>query len=140
MPQLVKTDRTLFYTTVVMTLFGLLMVYSASSVMAKLRWGSDTHFAIRQGVFVVAGLITMMIFKRLNYRWLQGAGVAFGAVGVVVILLMLFRCDDSRDCSQLRATYGEASAEYQNCLRGSRSGGRTGGGSFGGYSSGGGHK
>jgi cell division protein FtsW len=89
MPQLVKTDRTLFYTTVAMTLFGLLMVYSASSVMAKLRWGSDTHFAVRQGVFVVTGLITMMIFKRLNYRWLQGAGVAFGAVGVVTILLIL---------------------------------------------------
>ena len=61
------------------------------------------------------------------------------AVFVVVIALMMFRCDDRRDCSQLRATYGEASAEYQNCLRGS-SGGRTGGGSFGGFSSGGSHK
>ncbi len=59
---------------------------------------------------------------------------------VVVILLMLFRCDDSRDCSQVRATYGEASAEYQNCVRSSSSGGRTGGGSFGGWSSGGSHK
>jgi hypothetical protein len=52
---------------------------------------------------------------------------------------MMFRCDDQRDCSQLRASYGEASTEYQNCLRGS-SGGRTGGGSFGGFSSGGSHK
>ncbi|HET7796030.1 MAG TPA: DUF4178 domain-containing protein [Rhizobacter sp.] len=64
-------------------------------------------------------------------------------VFVVVILLMLFRCsdDDNRDCSNLRATYGEASQEYQSCLANNRSGGyRTGGGSFGGYSSGGGHK
>ena len=50
--------------------------------------------------------------------------------------------DADPDCSALRATYGEASQEYQNCLRnrGSGSGFRTGGGSFGGYSSGGGHK
>lgn len=69
-------------------------------------------------------------------------GKAFFWVFVVVVLLMLFRCDDdSRDCSQVRATYGEASAEYQNCLRSaSSSGGRSSGGSWGGWSSGGGHK
>jgi Domain of unknown function (DUF4178) len=69
-------------------------------------------------------------------------GKAFFWVFVVVVLLMLFRCDDDRrDCSQVRATYGEASAEYQNCLRSaSSSGGRSGGGSWGGWSSGGGHK
>lgn len=62
-------------------------------------------------------------------------------VFVVAVLLMMFRCDgDSRDCSQVRATYGEASAEYQNCLRSARSGGgRIGGGSWGGGSFGG-HK
>ena len=60
---------------------------------------------------------------------------------VVVVLLMMFRCDgdERRDCEPLRATYGEASAEYQNCLRSARSGsGRVGGGSWGGWSSGGG--
>ena len=67
-------------------------------------------------------------------------GKAFFWVFVVVILLMMFRCDDSRDCSQLRATYGEASAEYQNCLRSASGGGRSGGGSFGGWSGGGSHK
>ena len=41
---------------------------------------------------------------------------------------------------RLRNTYGDASLEYQNCLRNSRSGLRTGGGSFGGFSSGGSHK
>ena len=41
---------------------------------------------------------------------------------MVVVLLMMFRCDgdERRDCAPLRATYGEASAEYQNCLRSAR--------------------
>jgi hypothetical protein len=66
---------------------------------------------------------------------------------VLVIVLMLFRCGSGRstNCDDTRATFGEASQEYQNCLNSNRSGGaaggiRSGGGSFGGYSSGGGHK
>jgi Domain of unknown function (DUF4178) len=63
-------------------------------------------------------------------------------VFVIVVLLVLFRCDGSSSCDSLRSTYGEASQEYQNCLASNRSSGfRTGGGSYGGYSSGGGgHK
>ena len=60
---------------------------------------------------------------------------------VGVVLTMGFCSSRSSDCSQVRATFGEASNEYQQCLRTRSSGGfRTGGGSFGGYSSGGGHK
>jgi ribosomal protein L37AE/L43A len=64
---------------------------------------------------------------------------------ILVVVLMLFRCGSggsTSDCNDARATFGEASAEYQNCLNSSRSGGgyRSGGGSFGGFSSGGGHK
>lgn len=63
-------------------------------------------------------------------------------VFVVLVLLMLMRCsDDDRDCEPLRASYGQASQEYQNCLASNRrSGYRTSGGSWGGFSSGGGHK
>ncbi|MFN0171983.1 MAG: FtsW/RodA/SpoVE family cell cycle protein [Bryobacteraceae bacterium] len=87
MPQLAKTDRTLFYTTVVMTCFGLLMVYSASSVMAELKYGSASHFALRQGAFLLLGLATMMLFKRLPYRLLQSPVVAFAALGGAIISL-----------------------------------------------------
>jgi endogenous inhibitor of DNA gyrase (YacG/DUF329 family) len=67
---------------------------------------------------------------------------------VLAVVLMLFRCSGggAGDCDDTRATFGEASQEYQNCLnnRGAAVGGaggfRSGGGSFGGYSSGGGHK
>ena len=63
-------------------------------------------------------------------------------VAVVLAMLGLGFCSSrSRDCSQVRATFGEASNEYQQCLRSRSSGGfRSSGGSFGGYSSGGGHK
>ena len=70
---------------------------------------------------------------------------------VAVVMLMLFRCGGGSggggggsvsDCDQIRATFGAASSEYQNCLNSRRSGGGygTGGGAYGGFSSGGGHK
>lgn len=58
---------------------------------------------------------------------------------VIVVVIVLSRCDDDRDCYAVRATYGEASAEYQQCRR-TGGGTRTGGSSFGGFSSGGSHK
>ncbi len=64
-------------------------------------------------------------------------------VAVVVVVLMIGFCSSrDNDCADVRATFGEASNEYQQCLRNSGGGGgfRTGGGSFGGFSSGGGHK
>lgn len=66
-------------------------------------------------------------------------------VVVIVVMLLMSRCGSEDACSDERATFGEASTEYQQCLaRQRRSGGfhvGTGGGSFGGFSTGGGgHK
>jgi hypothetical protein len=73
----------------------------------------------------------------------------FLAMFILVVVLMLFRCGGgggAGDCDDTRATFGEASQEYQSCLN-SRGGAggvvgglRSSGGAFGGYSSGGGHK
>ena len=72
------------------------------------------------------------------------AGLSRTAIIVLVVLvlvvMMISQCSSDR-CDDLRSAFGEASTEYQQCVRNRSSGGfRSGGGSFGGYSSGGGHK
>ena len=57
---------------------------------------------------------------------------------LLVVLLIMFRCDGDDDCDELRASHGASSAEYQNCLNRNRA--RSSGGSFGGFSTGGSHK
>ena len=72
-----------------------------------------------------------------------GLAKALLIIAVVLVVLMMGFCSSrDRDCADVRATFGEASTEYQQCVRNARTGSgfRTGGGSFGGYSSGGGHK
>ncbi|MET0519167.1 MAG: DUF4178 domain-containing protein [Burkholderiaceae bacterium] len=67
------------------------------------------------------------------------------AVVLVALLFALLRACSRDDCQRYKDSYGESSAEYQQCRRASHGGGvfipGAGGGSYGGYSSGGGgHK
>src|SRR5580704_12346762 len=87
MAQRLRTDWILFSTVVLMVLFGALMIYSASSVVADMRMGTSYYFALRQLIWIAIAIPLMMFMKRLNYRKLQTPAVAFTAMGLVMILL-----------------------------------------------------
>ncbi len=89
MAQRLKTDWILFITVVLMLLFGSIMVYSASSVVADTRNGSSWYYAIRQMIWIAVAVPVMMFFKRLHYRRLQTPAVAFTLTGLVLILLVV---------------------------------------------------
>jgi cell division protein FtsW len=89
MAQRLKTDWFLFGTVLAMVSFGVLMLYSASSIMAKLdpRYGSSWHFVIRQVEWAAVAVIVMMTLKKTDYRKFQNPAVAFSAISVALILL-----------------------------------------------------
>jgi cell division protein FtsW len=89
MAQKLRTDWILFTTIVAMVFFGLVMLYSASSVMAQLKFGSSWHFFGRQLAWVAVAITAMMLLKRTHYRTLQNPAVAFAAMGVALILLLV---------------------------------------------------
>ncbi len=89
MAQRLKTDRILLITVIFMVLFGSLMVYSASSVVAESRMGSSYYFAVRQLVWVVIAIPLMIFFKNLHYRKLQTPEVAFSAMAIIMMLLVV---------------------------------------------------
>jgi cell division protein FtsW len=102
MAQRLKTDWFLFATVLVMLCFGLLMLYSASSIMAQLRYGSTWHFVVRQGAWAAAAVVVMMMLKRTHYRTFQKPAVAFGAIGVALLLLAAVYAIDSAHHRWLR--------------------------------------
>jgi cell division protein FtsW len=87
MAQRLKTDWTLFGTTIGMAAFGAVILYSASSVVAELKFGSPWHFVVRQAIWILPSLALMMFLKRTHYRKLQNPAVAFAAIGLVLMLL-----------------------------------------------------
>src|SRR5438552_9104925 len=89
MAQRLKTDWILFSTVLAMVVFGVLLVYSASSIMAQMdqRYRSAWHFVERQAAWAVLGLIVMMALKKTHYRRLQTPAVVFSAISVALLLL-----------------------------------------------------
>jgi cell division protein FtsW len=82
-----KTDWILFSTVLVMVSFGMVILYSASSIMADLRYGSAWHFVVRQAAWAVVAVVAMMTLKRTPYRKFQNSAVAFTAVAIALLLL-----------------------------------------------------
>src|SRR5580692_3666355 len=92
-----KTDWILFLTILVMVGFGLVMLYSASSAVAELRYHVPPyHFVVRQLLWAVASFIVLMYFKRRDYRLLNTPAWAFSGLGIVLALLVVVYFADPR--------------------------------------------
>jgi len=89
MAKRVGVDKWLFGATLVLVVIGLLMVFSASAVMAKERFGSPYAFVIRQSLWAVLGLAAMTILMQVDYRRFNRPNVVFPAIAVSVLLLLV---------------------------------------------------
>ena len=105
MAQRLKTDWILFVTVLVMMSFGVLILYSASSIMAQLdpRYGSSWHFVVRQVEWAAVAVAVMMTLKKTHYRKFQSPAVAFSAMSVALMLLAAVYFVDAAHHRWLRA-------------------------------------
>lgn len=89
MAKRVSVDKTLFTVTLLLVFVGLVMVFSASAVIAKERFGSPYHFVLRQVGWAVAGLLAMVGTMNLDYRHYKRAAVVFSLIGLTILFLIL---------------------------------------------------
>ena len=89
MAQRLKTDWILFFTVLAMVFSGVLIVYSASAIMAQMGPNhSPWYFVKRQAAWAVLALTLMMALKSTNYRKLRNPAVALSAISVALFLLV----------------------------------------------------
>jgi cell division protein FtsW len=88
MAKRVSVDKTLFIVTLLLVFIGLIMVFSASAVMASERFGSAYSFLLRQGVMALLGFAAMFITMRVDYRKYKHPAFVFGLIGVTTLLLV----------------------------------------------------
>ena len=88
MAKRVSVDRWMFTVTAILVFIGLIMVFSASAVMAKERYGSAYEFLLKQLVWAIAGLATMFVAMRVDYRRLKHPAFVFPLVGFTTLLLI----------------------------------------------------
>jgi cell division protein FtsW len=79
-------DRLFFGLVLVLALFGLVMVYSASSVIALDRYADSWFYFKRQAVFILGGFFCMGLALATDYhRWIRSGGYILGAAILMLI-------------------------------------------------------
>jgi cell division protein FtsW len=82
-------DNLLFAVTLILALFGLIMVYSASAVIALQLFQDKYYFLIKHLISLVAGFAVLVILMHVNYRWFRKPWLVYTLVGISLALLIL---------------------------------------------------
>ena len=78
-------DKWLFAATVGLALFGVVMVYSASAIIAARENQNQFHYVLKQGVFVAIGFFVMLLMMQFNYQQLKSRRVVYGLLLICTI-------------------------------------------------------
>src|SRR5215213_880017 len=70
-------DKWLFAATTGLALFGVVMVYSASAVIAQKENGNQFYYVMKQGVFVAIGFVVMLLAMQFNYQQLKNRRIVY---------------------------------------------------------------
>jgi cell division protein FtsW len=88
MPRRLENDRWLFGVTLALCLLGTVMIYSASAVTADQQYGRSYIFLLRQGAWLLLGLLGMFALMRTDYRRLREPAVVYPAIFLVLLMLV----------------------------------------------------
>jgi cell division protein FtsW len=81
-------DKWLFAATVGLALFGVVMVYSASAIVAQRENGSQFYYVIKQGVWVAIGFVVMLLAMQFNYQQLKSRRIVYGLLVLTTLMLL----------------------------------------------------
>ena len=82
-------DFWLLFPVALLTGLGLIMVLSASGVMAEKVWNDPYHFIVRQTLFAVLGLGVMFVMARVSNRFLHGLHYPLLAMALILLALTM---------------------------------------------------
>lgn len=95
-----EPDKSLLTAVIVLVIFGLVMLFSASSVVSFARFGNTYHFLLRQLFALIVGLLFFFLVWKINYRWWKKLAVFFLFFSVALLVIVFI--------PGLRADYGAA--------------------------------
>jgi cell division protein FtsW len=82
-----KSDRVLFVASIVLVSVSVVMVYSASAVLALERFQEPYRFLMRQALWAALGLGVLSIAMRIDYRTYRNEAFIWAVLGVVGLML-----------------------------------------------------
>jgi len=85
-----KFDLVLFITVIVLILFGLVMIYSASSIWAEYKFHDAFKYVKQQSLFIVVGIVLMIIVSKIDYKYYhKKTGLILASCLLLLILVLI---------------------------------------------------
>jgi len=81
-----QLDLPLLIVTVILVLFGLLMIYDASSVLAFNLFGDSYRFIKDQTVWVILGLFSLFVFSHIDYHRLFNLALPLLIIALILLV------------------------------------------------------
>ena len=84
-----KIDKILFYTIIILSLFGIIMIYSSSSIWAEYKFNDSLHYLKYQSIFFLIGLIIMYVISKINYKFYYQKSNLIIITCLILLILVL---------------------------------------------------
>jgi len=81
-----KFDNILLISTLLLVFTGIIMVYSASAIIALDRFNNEYFFLRRQAIFALLGILIMVVIARIDHQFYRK--IAYPILGISLISLV----------------------------------------------------
>jgi cell division protein FtsW len=81
-------DKWLFAATIGLALFGVVMVYSASAMLAQSEHHGSFYYVTKQAIWTAIGFIAMLVAMQFDYNRLRDRRIVYGLLLLTVFLLL----------------------------------------------------
>ena len=81
-------DKWLFAATIGLALFGVVMVYSASALLAQSENHGHFYYVKKQAIWTAMGFVVMLIAMQTDYNRLRDRRIVYGLLLLTVLLLL----------------------------------------------------
>ena len=84
-----KMDYILFFTVILISIFGIIMIYSASSIWAEFKFNDAFKYVKHQLLFFIIGIFVMIISSRLNLEFIKKKSNLILFACLILLILVL---------------------------------------------------
>lgn len=85
-----KCNLALLISVIIISVFGVLMIYSASYIWSEYKYGDALKYVKNQGLFLIVGIILMIIISKIDYRiYLKKSNLILISCLILLILVLI---------------------------------------------------
>jgi cell division protein FtsW len=82
-------NKTLLITVITLSIFGIIMIYSASSIWAQYKYNDQFKYVKAQALFFIVGLVLMYILSKVDYKIYEHKANKILLVCFILLILVL---------------------------------------------------